>query len=599
MAFQARKRFGEMLIEEDRIKENDLQRALGEQKKYGRKLGQVLFRMGLLSEQVIAEALGRQLGIPVAKLDEYDVPRDLIGLIPKNIARNCNVIPIERHYNWIRIAMTDPLDIEAMDEVAHFLRLEVLPSVATESDINRALERYYGIGSLIGEAEADSDAGQDVEQASDEGREDRETEPRQVDSIDIVTEKPAPLLMVDEPRQSQEQWQQPQSVANTSSDIATGETDAAGEMVAAMISRALPAEATDIHIESDSALGHVRMRVDGKLRRMDSLRGQDTTGLIRAIKKSAGLDQVSQGDGRFDFSQDVSVRVSYCATMSGERAVLRLVDKKLSSTGLDHLGITVDMNERLKKSLKQPGGLTLCAGPVGSGKTTTLYAMINHLNAMDKAVITAEDPIEYGIDHVAQVQANMKAGFSFVESVRSILRQDPDVCVVGEIKGREIADLTVQAGLAGVTVLSTFCWNDAIGAFERLIDMGIAPSLLASSVVCIIGQRLIRKICERCRESYTPPTPVLESINVHETAPLYRGKGCPVCRNTGYRGRTAVFELLFMDEGLRCLVAGRASRVEMEKAALAAGMRTMREEAIKNALLGITTLEEALNRTRR
>lgn len=601
MRFQTRKRFGELLIEEDRIKEQDLQRALGEQKKYGQKLGQVLFKMGLLSEEVIAEALGRQLGIPVAKLDEYDVPGDLIRLIPKNIAKNCNVIPIERHYNWIRVAMTDPLDIEAMDEVAHFLRLEVLPSIATESEIDRALERYYGMGNQTRETEGDIAAESGAQPESEDRSEGRGTKPRQPDdSLGPIAEELGPLLLLDEPQQSGEQRQELQNASSASSGIASRDTDATDEMVAAMISHALSMEATDIHIEGDFALGHIRMRVDGKLRNMELLHGQDTAGLIRAIKKSTGLTEASSGtgDGRFDFSQDVSVRVSTCMTMSGERAVLRLVDKQLSSAGLDPLGITSDMSERLKKSLKQPGGLILCTGPIGSGKTTTLYALVNHVNAMDKAVVTVEDPIEYMIDHVAQVQVNTNARLSFIEGARSTLRQDPDVCVVGEIKEREIASLAIQAGLSGITVLSTFCWNDPVGALERFIEMGIEPSLLASSVVCIISQRLIRKICEGCKESYTPPKPVLESINVRETAVLYRGKGCPICRNTGYRGRTAVFELLFMDDELRNLVAGRASRTEIEKAALAAGMRTIREEAIKKALLGITTLEEALNGTR-
>lgn len=603
MTFQARKRFGELLVEEDRIKEQDLQRALDEQKKYGQKLGQVLFRMGLLSEEVVAEALGRQLGIPVAKLDEYDLPGDLVGLIPKNIARNCNVIPIERHYNWIRVAMADPLDIEAIDEVAHFLRLEVLPSVATESELNRALERYYSMGTPVRETEVDVPVEQDVQAETDYRNEDQEAELHEPESIEAIAAKLRPLLALDDERQLPQV--QPLGLENVRAHVTgpeTGGIDAntAKNMVTAIISHALNAEATDIHIESDPDRGHIRMRVDGKLRKMDALRGQDPSKLIGAIKASAGLEEAppGPGDGRFDFSQDVGVRVSTCTTVGGERAVLRLVDKQLSSIGVDSLGVTSDMDERLKKMLKRPGGLILCTGPVGSGKTTTLYALINYLNAIDKAVVTIEDPIEYTIDHVAQVQVNSSTGLGFIEGARSILRQDPDICAVGELKECETANVAVQAALAGVTVLSTFCWNDSVGALARLIEMGIEPSLLASSVVCVIGQRLIRKICEGCKERYTPPMPVLESINVHETAPLYRGKGCQACRNTGYRGRTAVFELLFMDNELRGLFAGQAPRTEIEKAARAAGMRTMREDAVKKALLGITTLEEALNRTR-
>jgi type IV pilus assembly protein PilB len=603
MTFQAKKKFGELLIEEDKIQEQDLQRALGEQKKYGQKLGQVLFRMGLLSEDVIADALGRQLGISVAKLDQCDLPGDLIGLIPKNIARNCNVIPIERHYNWIRVAMMDPLDIAAMDEVAHFLRLEVIPSVATESEINRALERYYGMRRTVADEDEDFTIGQEPEAQAVHRMEGQRRELSEADSIEAITEDVAPLLLVNNEPDLPQRYEQPpeqQEPENALAEAVLRDDAMISPSVATLISQALSAEATDIHIGTGSDGGHIRMRVDGKLRTVKSFRAQAPSGMIEAIKTSAGLGQTAYGpgDGRFDFSRNVSVRVATCPTVNGERMVLRLVDKELSSAGLEGLGIAPEVIERLKKAFRQPGGLVLCAGPVGSGKTTTLYAIINHLNAMDKAIVTIEDPIEYTIDHVAQIQVDPEAGFGIDEGVRSMLRQDPDICVVGEVKERETAHLAIQAALAGITVLSTFCWNDAAGALVRLADMGLEPSLLASSVVCIIGQRLLRKICEGCKEAYAPPRPILESINVYETVPLYRGNGCPVCRNTGYRGRTAVSEFLFMDDELRNLILARAPLADIEKAAQAGNMRTMREDAVRKALLGITTLEEALNRTR-
>jgi type IV pilus assembly protein PilB len=341
------------------------------------------------------------------------------------------------------------------------------------------------------------------------------------------------------------------------------------------------------------------MRVDGKLRMVDSFRGQALLSLTDAVKRAAGLESLEgPRDGRFDFSPNVSVRVSTSPTVNGEKAVLRLVDKGLSSAGLEALGILPHMNERLKKTLKQPGGLFLCTGPVGSGKTTTLYSIINYVNAVDKAVVTVEDPIEYVIDHVAQLRVDSTDRLALCQGTGSALRQDPDVCAVGEIRDHESASLAVQAALAGVTMLTTFCWNDAVGALARLIEIGVEPSLWGSSGVGVVGQRLVRKICQGCRETYTPPLSVLESINVHETAALYRGTGCPACRNTGYRGRTAVFELLFMDDELRALIAVGASRADIEKAAHAKGMKTLRENGIEKALLGITTLEEALNRTK-
>lgn len=549
MVFQARKRLGELLVEEERIKEQDLEKALGEQERCGQKLGQVLFKMGLLSERVIAEALGRQLGVPVANLDNSHLPEDLLDLIPQNIARNYNVIPIERHYNWVRIAMTDPLDIAAMDEVAHYLRLEVLPTVATESEINRALERYYGMGSPVMNREDDHPP----------------------------CEEPGP----EKPHDLMEQ-------------------DATNSSVTALISNAISMEATDIHLEVGPDGGSIRMRVDGRLRMTKWFREQAPSDLATAIRSSAGIDESVPGfgDGRFDFSEDLCVRVSTCRTTGGERVVLRLVDKTLSSAGLNALGMAPDMDEKLRKVFRQGGGLILCTGSGGSGKTTTLYTLINHLNAMDKALVTVEDPIEYVIDRVSQTQVGPRAGLSLPEGVRGMLRQDPDILVVGEIKESETANLTVQAALTGITVLSTFCWNDAAGTLVRLIEMGLESSLLVSAVACVVSQRLVRKICEDCKDAYTPPQAVLESINVHEPAQLYRGRGCPACRNTGYRGKTAVFELLFMDNDIRNLVTAGASRGAIEKAAVARNMTTMRDDAIRKALLGITTLEEALNRTR-
>lgn len=597
MVFQARKRFGELLVEEERLKEQDLERALNEQKKYGRKLGQVLFKMGLLSEELVAEALGRQLGIPVANLDDADIPGDLIGLIPKNIARNCNVIPIERHYNWVRVAMTDPLDIAAMDEVAHLLRLEVLPSVATQSEIDRALERYYGMRRPAEEADEDQESIQGLEpepvfEADSRGEELREAQ--------LLWDHEGAARLIGLAKEGQPLTQQRQEQDEAPISPTPSAFDTIHPSLIALISQALSKEATAIHIEAGPERGHIRMRVDGKLGIINSFREQKPSEVMRAVKKAACLDDPLPGfaDGRFDFSEDVSVRVSICPTISGERTALRLVDKRLSSGNLDALGMAPDMDERLRRVFRQPGGLILCTGSVESGKTTTLYTIVNQLNAMDKALVTIEDPIEYVIDHVSQVQVDPKAGFSLYEGVRSMLSQDPDVLAVGEIKERETANLTMQAAVAGITVLSTFCWNDAVGSLVRLLEMGLEPSTVASSIICVVSQRLVRKICEECKDTYTPPQPILESINVFETAHLYRGNGCPSCRNTGYRGRTAVFELLFMDDELRGLIAAGASRAGLEKAALRGGMRTLREEAIRKALLGITTLEEALNRTR-
>jgi type II secretory ATPase GspE/PulE/Tfp pilus assembly ATPase PilB-like protein len=257
----------------------------------------------------------------------------------------------------------------------------------------------------------------------------------------------------------------------------------------------------------------------------------------------------------------------------------------------------VDDEERLKRVLTRAYGFVLSTGPTGSGKTTTLYAILNHIHSIEKNIITIEDPVEYTIDYVAQAQVNVKAGLTFESGLRSMLRQDPDIIMVGEIRDKETATIAIHAALTGHIVLSTFHTNDAGGALTRLVEMGIEPFLVASSVSCIMGQRLLRKICEDCKEAYMPPPAVLESIDVHESVPLYRGRGCPVCRNTGFKGRTGVFELLVMEDEVRELVVDKVSTEVIKKKAMEMGMREMREDAIKKALLGVTTLEEALNTT--
>jgi general secretion pathway protein E len=302
-------------------------------------------------------------------------------------------------------------------------------------------------------------------------------------------------------------------------------------------------------------------------------------------------------DGRFDLTGDVSVRVSTYPSMWGEKAVLRLLYKNAPLYGIEKLGLLSGDEEELKKVLKRAYGFLLSTGPTGSGKTTTLYAILNYLNSEEKNIITIEDPVEYTLESVTQAQVNQKAGLTFEAGLRSMLRQDPDIIMVGEVRDRETAGIAVHAALTGHVVLSTFHTNDAAGALTRLVEMGIEPFLVASSVSCVVGQRLLRKICDDCKESFMPPPAVLQTIGVNEVLPLYRGKGCPSCRGTGYRGRTGVFETLVVDDEIRALIVNKAPTETLKKKAIEHGMREMRDDAIRKALMGITTLEEALNTT--
>ena len=557
MAALVKKRLGEILVDAKKLREEDLHRALAEQRKYGEKLGTTLIRMGLLSEKEIMETVSKQLGIPIVNLFDANLSEELVRLIPENIAKNHMVIPFERSFNVLRLSMVDPLDINALDEVARFLRMEISPCIVTRSEMKWALERFYGIKSLVEE------------------------------TLDIIKEKEA--LQDDEEEEEEEK-----------PHMELAEDEPVIKIVNSLLAQALADNASDIHIEPSEDIMRIRMRVDGRLREMQSPQKKMLLPIISRVKIMAGMDiaktRIPQ-DGRFDITKEVGVRVSTYPTMWGEKAVLRLLDKSAALYGIDKLGLLVDDEDRLKKVLTRAYGFVLSTGPTGSGKTTTLYAILNYIHSAEKNIITIEDPVEYTIDYVAQAQVNVKAGLTFESGLRSMLRQDPDIIMVGEIRDKETANIAIHAALTGHIVLSTFHTNDAPGALTRLVEMGIEPFLVASSVTCVMGQRLLRKICADCKEEYLPPPAVLESIDVHESVPLYRGRGCPICRNTGYKGRTGVFEVLVMDDEIRELVVDKVSTDVLKKKAIESSMREMRGDAIKKALLGVTTLEEALNIT--
>ena len=557
MAALVKKRLGEILVDAKKLREEDLHRALAEQRKYGEKLGTTLIRMGLVSEKEIMETVSKQLGIPIVNLFDTNLSEELVRLIPENIAKNHMVIPFERSFNVLRLSMVDPLDINALDEVARFLRMEISPCIVTRSEMKWALERFYGIKSLVEE------------------------------TLDIIKEKEA--LQDDEEEEEEEK-----------PHMELAEDEPVIKIVNSLLAQALADNASDIHIEPSEDIMRIRMRVDGRLREMQAPQKKMILAIISRVKIMAGMDiaktRIPQ-DGRFDITKEVGVRVSTYPTMWGEKAVLRLLDKSAALYGIDKLGLLVDDEDRLKKVLTRAYGFVLSTGPTGSGKTTTLYAILNHIHSIEKNIITIEDPVEYTIDYVAQAQVNVKAGLTFESGLRSMLRQDPDIIMVGEIRDKETATIAIHAALTGHIVLSTFHTNDAPGALTRLVEMGIEPFLVASSVTCVMGQRLLRKICADCKEEYLPPPAVLESIDVHESVPLYRGRGCPICRNTGYKGRTGVFEVLVMDDEIRELVVDKVSTDVLKKKAIESSMREMRGDAIKKALLGVTTLEEALNIT--
>jgi type IV pilus assembly protein PilB len=553
-----RKRLGELLLEAGKIKPEDLSKALSEQRKYGEKLGRVLVKMGLLTEREIIETLSTQLRVPIVNLDKLDIDPEVIKIVPPEIATAYMIIPIGRNLNVLKVATSDPLDITGIDEVSRVTKAELQIFLATESEIKRALQKYYGAKTLVEET---------LEEIKEKEVAQEEEEVREELAIEQADEEPVIKFV------------------NT------------------LISQAIKDGASDVHIEGYEKYMRIRMRIDGKLMDIPSPPKKMFLPIVSRIKIMANMDiaktRVPQ-DGRFDVKEngkEVSVRVSTYPSIFGEKVVLRLLDKTVSLYALDRIGLLEDDERRIRRILKKPYGFILSTGPTGSGKTTTLYAMLNYLNSPERNIVTIEDPIEYTIENITQAQINVKAGFTFDQGLRAILRQDPDVIMVGEIRDRETAEVAVHAALTGHIVLSTFHTNDAPSALTRLIEMGVEPFLVASSVTCIIAQRLVRRLCGECKEEYTLPRELAQELGLKEGLKIFRPKGCPTCKETGYKGRIGIFEILIMDDEIREMVMRKSPSDLIRKVAKEKGMAEMKEDALRKVSLGITSLEEALSVT--
>lgn len=573
-----KKMLGEMLVSAGLINEEQLKKALEEQKKRGGKVGEILLDMGFVSEEKLATFLARQLHIPFVEIEKQLVDTDTVRLIPPAMARRIMAVPLYRDRDVVVVAMADPLDIFGLDDLRRTIGRDVRQVVATRSDILRAIDRYYGIGTAI-EAAAKDFA---------EGGEDEKTEVE----LPAGAADDAPVV----------------------------------KLVSMLISQAIMDRASDIHIDPEGNVIKVRFRVDGVLREARSFPREMHAPIVSRIKILANMDIAEKRipqDGRFqarithtdtgpvltsvfrernalrmDGDTTVDIRVSTLPVIQGETVVMRILDRTQIITNLDGLHLRPEALERYRRLIMRPYGMLLITGPTGSGKTTTLYASINALDRRAHNIVTIEDPVEYQIMGVNQMQVNPKAGVTFATGLRSILRQDPDIIMVGEIRDRETAEIAIHAALTGHLVFSTLHTNDAAGAATRLMDMGIEPFLIASSIIGIAGQRLVRKLCDRCKKPYQATSEMLKSLGMEEgDVTFYRGEGCPACKNTGYLGRVAVFELLEIDEAIRGLIIAKASSNSIKTAASRAGFITMRQDGLIKAAMGITSVEEVLRAT--
>jgi type IV pilus assembly protein PilB len=560
----AKKRLGELLVENKLLTEEQLKQALAEQKRAGLKLGQYITRKGMLNENQIVDMLSQQLKIEKYHPDRYSIDMDLSRLIPVETAQKFQVAPLRKKGRLLTIAMIDPLDINALDTIEIAANAEVEPVVCTEREINQLISGLYGMQSGMGgvlenmEIQAEADAEQSPESAAEE---------IQVASLQDMAGE-APVI----------------------------------RLVNSIFAQAIRDRASDVHISPQQNSIQLRFRMDGKLHEVPSPPKSLSLPIIARLKILADLDitvsRIPQ-DGRFTLKMDnheINVRVSTLPTLYGENVVMRLLDMSSGVYTLDRLGMVKSDRDMIETMVRKAYGMILSTGPTGSGKSTSLYSILNELNQPDTNIITLEDPVEYRIANIRQVQLNRKAGMTFAGGLRSILRQDPDIIMVGEIRDSETAAIAIQAAQTGHRLLSTLHTNDAAGAITRFIDMGIEPFLVSSALLVSFAQRLLRTICPYCKEPYTPPASALVAwgLDRAENANFQRGKGCYQCLNTGYKGRTGIFEVLVNDEMIQEMILKRQSSQEITRTAIAEGkLRTLKDDAAGKVLQGITTLEEA------
>jgi len=562
---RVRKKLGEILVDAELLTEVQLGRALIDQKGTGLRLGQYLIQNNIVREDHLINLLSKQLKINKYDPDMYPSNPDLAVLIPLDIAQKNKVVPLKKKSDLLTIAMFDPMDINVLDTVEFITNMEVEPVVCSEREINQLISLTYGMQSgLLEELEKMEEVQFDVEpEPSDETA----MGDVQVSSLQDLAEEP-PII----------------------------------RLVNSIIAQAVREGASDIHISPEVQTVQLRFRLDGKLNEVPSPPKSMILPIISRIKILANMDiaisRIPQ-DGRFTVKiegKEINIRVSSIPTIYGENLVLRLLDMSTGVYSLDGLGMSPYDREKIRSTIGKPYGMILSTGPTGSGKSTSLYSIIKEINQPDINIITLEDPVEYRVAKIRQIQLNRKAGMTFAGGLRSILRQDPDVIMVGEIRDGETAGIATQAALTGHKVLSTVHTNDAAGAITRLLDMGIEPFLVASVLLVSFAQRLVRTICPYCREPYRPSEAALVAWGIDglENVNFHRGKGCPHCMYKGYRGRTGIFEVLVNDGMIQEMILKGNSAQEITRAAKESGkLRTLKDDAANKVIQGITTLEEA------
>jgi type IV pilus assembly protein PilB len=562
-----KKPLGQILLAKGLITQEQLDEALRVQKSTTEQLGRILVDLGHINEREVLRAHAEQLGIPFLDLDRVSVDEDVAKAIPQSLVQRYNAVPIRKQGNRLTVAMADPSNVFALDDIRLITGYEIDPVLAAADDLAALLRGPDGETSREELQTALSALGTDglPEEVDVTGGGTDEQVDRSADMADE-----APIIRI----------------------------------VNVIIKQAIKDRASDIHIEPDRRGVRVRYRVDGVLHEIMKVPKYVHAPLISRVKIMGDMNIAERRlpqDGRIHVrveGKEYDLRVSSLPTVFGEKIVCRILDQSSIMIGLNRLGMLPETQAELESIIVQPNGMILSTGPTGSGKTTTQYSILNKINSVERNIITIEDPVEYQLPGLNQVHVNRKAGLTFANAMRFFLRQDPDIIMVGEIRDLETAEMAIQASLTGHLVLSTLHTNDAPSAVTRLIDMGVEPFLIASSVIGILAQRLGRRICANCKEPYRPPMDALKRIgfpldNVEEQV-FYRGRGCDQCRHTGYRGRMGIFEMMLMNEEIQDLVVRRSPLSEIKNAALANGMKTLKMDGFEKVVQGTTTVEEVM-----
>ncbi len=569
-------RLGELLLREGLINESQLKEALEYQKERGGRLGSIFINLGFVSEEDIAEVLSKQQGVPAINLSKFEIDKSVLNIIPEEHCRKALIIPISKIGDTLTLAMVEPTNLMTISEIEFMTGLKVQPVIAPESAIRAAIDKHYGTTSEV-----------EIKKTFEEFQGEFGTD----ESIEFLTEEEE--MNIAEMEQEAEKGPIVQYVNN-------------------LIKIAVEKGASDIHIEPYEKKLRVRYRIDGILYEQQEPPYTMKDGIITRVKVISKLrideKRVPQ-DGRIKTKiklangkvKEIDMRVSTLPTLYGEKVVMRILDKEQLRLDLTQLGFEEESLEKFKRAIRRPWGIILVTGPTGSGKTNTLYSAISTLNSEDTNIMTVEDPVEFNLYGINQVNVNEDAGLNFASALRSFLRQDPNIILVGEIRDFETADIAIKAALTGHLVLSTLHTNDAPSTITRLINMGIEPYLVASSLLLVVAQRLVRRLCNKCKEeaSYPPKALIDVGFNPDEVKNLkiYKAKGCAACNHTGYKGRVGLFEVMEISEEIKEMIISMASTSELRRKAIEEGMYTLRMSGLEKVKKGLTSIEEVVRET--